>query len=194
MEPDHIRTWGQLRRDSTNKTEQNSASYVLGQAFIQRNVSPVSGMFKSSDLLTRIPFFTCRPTTRFDLLLIQHMVGPIQVVGNLGGPICSRHQQAVWNTVQTSPEPVHLDRDMLPICLAYMLPQWSLALVFVSRTRSSHVVTHPRIILAQCCLTVHSLLYESEAKIDWKHPNASRASFARPEGDESAKEKTDDPF
>ena len=39
------------------------------------------------------------------------------------------------------------------ICLAYMLPQRSPALVFGSSTWSSLVVSHPSTIQAQCCLT-----------------------------------------
>ena len=70
-----------------------------------------------------------------------------------GGPHWSDHQQAIWNTVQTCPESVRLERVCRPICLAYMLPQRSSALVFVSSTRSSQAVTHPSTILAQCCLT-----------------------------------------
>jgi hypothetical protein len=44
-------------------------------------------------------------------------------------------------------------KSLPPICLAYMLPQRSPALVFVSSTWSSQAVTHPSTIQAQCCLT-----------------------------------------
>ena len=44
-------------------------------------------------------------------------------------------------------------KSLLPICLAYMLPQWSPALVFVSSTWSLQEVSHPSTIQAQCCLT-----------------------------------------
>ena len=44
-------------------------------------------------------------------------------------------------------------KSLPPICLAYMLPQWSPALVFVSSTWSSQAVSHPSTIQAQCCLT-----------------------------------------
>ena len=82
-----------------------------------------------------------------------HTVGPHSSGQYSGGPPFSDHQQAVWNTVQTFPEPVRLERDLPPICLADMLPQRSPALVFVSSTRSSQTVSHPSTILAQCCLT-----------------------------------------
>ena len=39
------------------------------------------------------------------------------------------------------------------VCLVSMLPQQSLALVFVSSTRSFKTVIHPSTILAKCCLT-----------------------------------------
>ena len=44
-------------------------------------------------------------------------------------------------------------KRLAAICLAYMLPLCSPALVFVSSTWSSQVVTHPNTIQAQCCLT-----------------------------------------
>ncbi len=47
-----------------------------------------------------------------------------------GEPHWSDCQQAIWNTVQTCPEPVRLERVCHPICLAHMLPQWSPAFGF----------------------------------------------------------------
>ena len=71
-----------------------------------------------------------------------HTVGPHSSGQYSGGPLWSGRQQAIWNTVQTCPEPVRLERVLPPICLAYMLPQQSPALVFVSSTRSSQA-GHP---------------------------------------------------
>ena len=44
-----------------------------------------------------------------------------------GGPLHCGRQQASLNKVTTCPEPVRFERDMTPICLADMLPQWSSA-------------------------------------------------------------------
>ena len=46
-----------------------------------------------------------------------------------GGPFCMHHRQAVRNEVQTFPEPIHLERDLPPICLANKLLHLNTALV-----------------------------------------------------------------
>ena len=69
-----------------------------------------------------------------------HTVGPHSSGQYSGGPLCSSHQQAIWNTVQTFPESVRFERVLQPIYLAYMLPQRSTALVFVSSAWSSQAV------------------------------------------------------
>ena len=65
-----------------------------------------------------------------------------------GGPLCSSCQQAVWNTVKTFPEPVHLERVCLPS--AWLTCSHS-------RARLWFLSAAPRVpnwfpIQAQCCL------------------------------------------
>ena len=81
----------------------------------------------------------------WELLLVksQGMVGPTQAASTWES-LCSGHQHAVWNTVQTFPQ--HW-KSLAPICLTYMLPQWSLALVCL-HPRGSKAVSQPSSILA----------------------------------------------
>ena len=87
-----------------------------------------------------------------------HTVGPHSSGWYSGDLFFSDHQQAVWNGVQTFPEPVRLKRDLPAICLAEMLPQWGPALLFVSSTSSFQVVIHLSTVLTQCCLPNVALL------------------------------------
>ena len=66
---------------------------------------------------------------------------------------CSEGQHFSVNTCEQSRMQSKAFQSLAPICLADMFPQWSLALVVVSSTRSSQAVTHLSIMLAQCCLT-----------------------------------------
>ena len=62
-------------------------------------------------------------------------------------------QQAERNTVQTFPRACKPWKSLPSICLAYMFPQRSPALVFVRSAWSSQVVSHPSTIQAKFCLT-----------------------------------------
>ena len=68
--------------------------------------------------------FAAVPSYRIWPFSWLQMVRPHSSGQYSGGPLCSNGQQAVWNTVQTFPEPVHLERVFAHL-LAYMLMQRS---------------------------------------------------------------------
>ena len=107
--------------------------------------------FRTCDHPTQI-FFDLQPYLPYRIWPFSwlHMVGPHSSGQYSGGPLCCSCQQAVWSTVQTFPRACTLLKSLPPICLAFMLPQQSPALVFVSNTQA---VTHPSTFKTQCCLT-----------------------------------------
>ena len=110
--------------------------------------------FQTSDLPTQ-NFFDLQPYLPYRIWPFSwlHTVGPNSSGQYSRGPLCCSRQQAVWSTFQTFPRACMLLKSLPPICLAFMLPQQSPALVFVGNTRSSQVVIHPSTFKTQCCLT-----------------------------------------
>ena len=86
--------------------------------------SPYRYKFWACDLLTQV-FLDLQPHLPYSIWRFswQHTVRPHSSGQYSRVPLRSSLQQAVWNTVQTFPEPVCLERVLEPICLAYMLPQ-----------------------------------------------------------------------
>ena len=89
------------------------------------------------DLPNQVLCFAASPSSQDLVHFGPHSSGQYS-----GGPLWSGRQPAVWNPVQTCPTPLRLERVLPPICLAYLLPQQSPALVFVNSTRS-YQVGHP---------------------------------------------------
>ena len=88
-----------------------------------------------------ILLFTAIPSLQ-DLAIFMATHGRAHSSGQYSrGPLCSSCQQAVWNTVQTFPNPESLERVLPTICSAYILPQQSPTFVFVRRTWSSQTVS-----------------------------------------------------
>ena len=93
-------------------------------------------------------WFAAIPSLQDLAIVWLHTVRPHSSGQYSGGPLCSSCQQAVWNTVKTFPEPVHLERVCRPS--AWLTCSHS-------RARLWFLSAAPRVpnwfpIQAQCCL------------------------------------------
>ena len=92
--------------------------------------------------------------------------GPIEVAHYSGGPLCSIRQQAVWNIVQTFPEPARLERVCRPsawlTCSQNNGWLWLLsAAPGVPKTSPIQVLSRPNITQLQCWNENCSRCYKS---------------------------------